>query len=91
MPVLERDIRIRVVVRYGARRLVTNNWRWLIATVLGLGGRWLPGLRLCVEWQAPRLPQGRGTCRSHRVRVAVASTAAGERAPIGPRVISRHA
>jgi len=38
VPVLERDIRIRVVVRYGARRLVTNNWRWLIATVLGLGG-----------------------------------------------------
>lgn len=38
VPVLERDIRIRVDVRYGARRFVTNNWQWLIATVLGLGG-----------------------------------------------------
>jgi hypothetical protein len=43
------------------------------------------------ERQVPRLPQGRGTCRSHRVRVAVAPTAAGARAPIGPRVISCHA
>jgi len=46
---------------------------------------------IALNGQVPRLPQGRGTCRSHRVRVAVASTAAGERAPIGPRVISRHA
>ena len=54
-------------------------------------GSQIRGRSVIDEWQVPRLPQGRGTCRSHRVRVAVASTAAGERAPIGPRVISRHA
>jgi hypothetical protein len=38
VPVLERDILIRVDVGYGTRRFVTNNWQWLIATALGLGG-----------------------------------------------------
>jgi hypothetical protein len=38
VPVLERKIRIRVDVSYGARRFVMSNWQWLIATVLGLGG-----------------------------------------------------
>jgi hypothetical protein len=38
VPVLERDIRIRVDVGYRTRRFVTNNWQWLIATALGLGG-----------------------------------------------------
>jgi serine/threonine protein kinase len=38
IPILERDIRIRVDVSYGTRRFITNNWQWLIATILGLGG-----------------------------------------------------
>jgi hypothetical protein len=38
VPVLEKKIRIRVDVNYGMRRFVTNNWQWLIATILGLGG-----------------------------------------------------
>jgi hypothetical protein len=38
IPILERDIRIRVDMSYGARRFVAGNWQWLIATALGLGG-----------------------------------------------------
>ncbi len=37
VPVLERDIRIRVDVGYSARHFLSNNWQWLIVTVLGLG------------------------------------------------------
>ena len=38
VPVLERDIRIRVDVGYGTRRFVAANWQWLIVTAAGLGG-----------------------------------------------------
>jgi len=38
VPVLERDIRIRVDVVYGTRRFVANNWQWLAGTAIGLGG-----------------------------------------------------
>jgi hypothetical protein len=38
VPVLERDIRIRVDVVYGTRRFVAANWQWLIVTAAGLGG-----------------------------------------------------
>jgi len=38
VPVLERDIRIRVDVAYGARRFLVANWQWLIVTAAGLGG-----------------------------------------------------
>ena len=38
VPVLERDIRIRVDVVYGTRRFVANNWQWLVGTAIGLGG-----------------------------------------------------
>jgi hypothetical protein len=37
VPVLEREIQIRVDVGYSARRFVSNNWQWLVVTVLGLG------------------------------------------------------
>jgi serine/threonine protein kinase len=37
IPVLERDIRIRVDLSYSARRFLSNNWQWLIVTILGLG------------------------------------------------------
>lgn len=38
VPVLERQIRIRVDLGYGTRRFFAANWQWLIATALGLGG-----------------------------------------------------
>lgn len=38
IPVLEREILIRVDVGYGTRRFIENNWQWLIATIVGLGG-----------------------------------------------------
>lgn len=38
VPVLEREIRIRVDVAYGSRRFLVNNWQWLIATAVALGG-----------------------------------------------------
>ena len=38
VPVLERDIRIRVAVGFSARRFLVENWQWLIATGLGIGG-----------------------------------------------------
>jgi hypothetical protein len=38
VPVLERDIRIRVDIGYGTRRFVAANWQWLIVTAAGLGG-----------------------------------------------------
>ncbi len=38
VPVLERDIKIRVNVSYGARRFVASNWQWLIGTAITLGG-----------------------------------------------------
>lgn len=38
VPVLEREIQIRVDIAYSTRRFVGNNWQWLIATILGLGG-----------------------------------------------------
>jgi hypothetical protein len=38
VPVLERQIRIRVDVVFGARRFLAKNWQWLIATMLALGG-----------------------------------------------------
>jgi hypothetical protein len=38
VPVLERQIRIRVDVAYGTRRFLAKNWQWLVATTLGLGG-----------------------------------------------------
>ncbi len=38
VPVLERDIKIRVDVVYGARRFVAGNWQWLVGTAVGLGG-----------------------------------------------------
>jgi hypothetical protein len=37
VPVLEREIQIRVDVAFGARRFLAKNWQWLIATALGLG------------------------------------------------------
>ena len=38
VPVLERDIKIRVDVVYGTRRFVAGNWQWLVGTAVGLGG-----------------------------------------------------
>jgi hypothetical protein len=38
VPVLERDIKIRVDVVYGMRRFVAANWQWLVGTAVGLGG-----------------------------------------------------
>jgi hypothetical protein len=38
VPVLERDIMIRVDVVYGTRRFVAANWQWLVGTAVGLGG-----------------------------------------------------
>ena len=38
VPVLERDIKIRVDVVYGTRRFVASNWQWLVGTAVGLGG-----------------------------------------------------
>jgi hypothetical protein len=38
VPVLERQIRIHVDVVFGVRRFVTQNWQWIIATGVGLGG-----------------------------------------------------
>lgn len=38
VPVLERDIDVRVDVVYGARTFVSHNWQWLSATAIGLGG-----------------------------------------------------
>jgi hypothetical protein len=38
VPVLERDIRIKVDVVYGTRRFVASNWQWLVGTAVGLGG-----------------------------------------------------
>jgi Caspase domain len=38
VPVLERDIRIRINVPYGTRRFLVGNWQWLVGTAVGLGG-----------------------------------------------------
>jgi len=38
VPVLKREIRIRVDVGFSVRRFLAKNWQWLIATTLGLGG-----------------------------------------------------
>jgi hypothetical protein len=38
VPVLERDIKIKVDVVYGTRRFVGANWQWLVGTAIGLGG-----------------------------------------------------
>lgn len=38
VPVAEKTIRVRVNVPYSTRRFVANNWQWLFATVIGLGG-----------------------------------------------------
>ena len=38
VPVLERDIKIKVDVVYGTRRFVAGNWQWLVGTAIGLGG-----------------------------------------------------
>lgn len=38
VPVFERNIRIRVDVGFSTRRFFVENWQWLIATALGLGG-----------------------------------------------------
>lgn len=38
IPVLERDIRIRVDIGFSTRRFVASNWQWLVTAVVGLGG-----------------------------------------------------
>ncbi|HXS62819.1 MAG TPA: hypothetical protein VN767_08085 [Streptosporangiaceae bacterium] len=38
VPVLERQIQIKVNVRYGVQRFTANNWQWVAGTVIGLGG-----------------------------------------------------
>jgi hypothetical protein len=38
VPVLERDINIKVDMVYGTKRFVANNWQWLVGTAIGLGG-----------------------------------------------------
>ena len=38
IPVLEREIRIRVSIAFSVHRFLAGNWQWLIATALGLGG-----------------------------------------------------
>lgn len=38
VPVFERIIRVGVDPVYGTRRFVADNWQWLAATALGLGG-----------------------------------------------------
>jgi hypothetical protein len=49
IPVLEREIRIRVDIGFSARRFLASNWQWLIATAVGLGGAlvaWITLFRL---------------------------------------------
>ena len=38
VPVLERQIQVRVNVGYGIQRFTANNWQWVAGTVIGLGG-----------------------------------------------------
>jgi len=38
VPVLEREIHIKIAVAYGTRRFIGNNWQWLVATIIPLGG-----------------------------------------------------
>ena len=38
VPVLEREIRIRVDLGFSTSRFLAKNWQWLIATILALGG-----------------------------------------------------
>jgi hypothetical protein len=38
VPVLERQIQVRVNVSYGIQRFTANNWQWVAGTVIGLGG-----------------------------------------------------
>ncbi len=38
VPVLERQIRIRVDVGYGTRRFLSRNWQWLVATGVAIAG-----------------------------------------------------
>ena len=38
VPVFERSIRVSIDPVYGTRRFVGDNWQWLAATALGLGG-----------------------------------------------------
>ena len=38
VPVVERRIRIRVNVGYGARAFAGQNWQWLVGTVVAIGG-----------------------------------------------------
>ena len=38
VPVLEREIRIRVDIGFSTSRFLAKNWQWLIATILALGG-----------------------------------------------------
>jgi hypothetical protein len=38
VPVVERKIRIRVKVGYGARVFVGQNWQWLVGTAVAIGG-----------------------------------------------------
>jgi len=38
VPVLEREIKIRVDISFSTRRFLVNNWQWLIATSVTLGG-----------------------------------------------------
>jgi hypothetical protein len=38
VPVVERRIRIRVNVGYGAKAFVGQNWQWLVGTAVAIGG-----------------------------------------------------
>ena len=46
VPVLERDVRVRVDPRYGSQQFVKKNWQWLVATAAGLGGALAAWLKL---------------------------------------------
>ena len=38
VPVVERDVRVSVDPRYGAKQFLRENWQWCLATLAGLGG-----------------------------------------------------
>jgi hypothetical protein len=38
VPVLERQIRVRANMSYNTRRFLADNWQWLIATAIAIGG-----------------------------------------------------
>lgn len=46
LPVLERTVHVRVDPAYSGRRFVRTHWKWLVATIAGLGGAIATWLKL---------------------------------------------